>query len=99
MSPQERRAYFIYLDLLQLIENVFLDLDFGNNAKWRHPGNAGWPPDSILGGQKRNSGGLGVAEESYGRPFQTYFSDLVEEQKKSGQLNAEHRFSNFKFEI
>ena len=86
MTQQQRRAYFIYLDLLQLIENVFLDLDFGNNAKWLHPGNAGWSTViKYWAGRKEIQDVWETQKESYGRPFQTYFSDLVEEQKSQNQ--------------
>jgi hypothetical protein len=86
MTQQQRRAYFIYLDLLQLIENVFLDLDFGNNAKWLQPGNAGWRTViEYWAGRKEIQEVWETQKESYGRPFQTYFSDLVEEQKSQNQ--------------
>jgi hypothetical protein len=77
-SDDERRGYFLYLDLLQLIENVFLDLDFANAHKWGHPGNAGWHTVISYWAQQKPIKAIWKDQrESYAKPFRQFFDDLV----------------------
>lgn len=74
----ERSAFFLHLQLLQLIEEVYLDLDFGNQDKWEHPANAGWK-DLILywAGRPAMRAVWKLQRSSYGEPFRTWLDDRV----------------------
>jgi hypothetical protein len=78
VSEEQRCKFFFQLQLLQLIENVFSDLDFASASKWNHPATTGWKRlitywakqpgmNDVWESQKRN----------YGQPFRDCFDDLV----------------------
>jgi hypothetical protein len=78
-SEDQRRGYFLLVDLLQLIENVFLDLDFANAHKWAHPGNAGW--NSVITYWSKQPAIEAVWRNQrlcYAKPFRQFFDDLVQ---------------------
>lgn len=73
-----RRKFFFYLQLLQLIEDVFVDLDFGNAYKWNHPATAGWKRViSYWAAQPEMQEIWESQKENYGQPFNSCFNDLV----------------------
>jgi hypothetical protein len=81
-EEDKRRAWFLCLDLLQLIENVFLDLDFSNANKWRHPGHAGWRTViEYWAGHEAVQKVWETQKDSYAKPFRQFFDDVVAEQK------------------
>ncbi|MGB9123914.1 MAG: hypothetical protein WCE73_25080, partial [Candidatus Angelobacter sp.] len=75
-----RRKFFFYVQLLQLIEDVFVDLEFSSAYRWNHPATAGWKqvlehwadqPDMRDVWEKQ--------KDNYGQPFRDCFDDLVNE--------------------
>ncbi|MBV8436313.1 MAG: patatin-like phospholipase family protein [Silvibacterium sp.] len=77
-SDEQRRKFFFHLQLLQLIEEVFVDLDFASAQKWNHPATEGWR--SLITYWAGQSGMREVWEsqkEGYGQPFRNCFDDLV----------------------
>ena len=78
LSDIERSRFFFHLQLLQFVEQVFLDLDFASAEKWNHPSTAGWR--NLIRHWAIQPGMKTVWEsqkESYGQPFRNYFDDLV----------------------
>jgi hypothetical protein len=82
-SPAEQRhTFFLYLKLLQLIEDVFLDMDFSNAYKWNHPGTAGWKRlITYWAKQPGITEVWAVQKDNYGQPFRDFFDDLVHERQ------------------
>jgi hypothetical protein len=77
-SDEGRRKFFFYVQLLQLIEDVFVDLDLGNAYKWNHPTTAGWKRViSYWAGQPEMKEIWELQKENYGHPFKACFDDLV----------------------
>jgi hypothetical protein len=73
-----RRKFFFYLQLLQLIENVFVDLEFGSAYRWNHPATAGWK--QVLehwADQPQMRDVWEKQKNNYGQPFRDCFNDLV----------------------
>jgi hypothetical protein len=77
-SEQQRRSFFFHLQLLQLVEEVFVDLDLARAEKWDHPASRGWR-DLITywARQPRMREVWESQKESYGQPFRDHFDDLV----------------------
>ena len=77
--PDEQRCkFFFQLQLLQLIENVFSDLDFASASKWNHPATTGWK--RLITYWAKQPGMKDVWESqkgNYGQPFRDCFDDLV----------------------
>ncbi len=62
-SGEQRCMFFFHLQLLQLIEEVFIDLDFASASKWNHPATTGWKRlITLLGQTAGHEGRLGIAE-------------------------------------
>ncbi len=79
-SADGRCRFYFYLQLLQLIEDVFVDLDFGNAYKWNHPATEGWKRViSYWAGQQEMNDVWEEQRENYGQPFRDCFDDLVNE--------------------
>ena len=77
-SDAQRYQFFFHLQLLQLIEEVFVDLDFANASKWNHPATTGWK--RLITYWARQPGMKDVWElqkQDYGQPFRDCFDDLV----------------------
>lgn len=74
----DRAAFFFRLDLLQLMENVFLDLNFANFHNWNHPANAGWHAVfKYWAANKEMQDVWKLQHTSYAKPFQIFFEDLI----------------------
>jgi hypothetical protein len=79
ISDAGRTRFFFYLQLLQLIEDVFVDLDFGNVYKWNHPATQGWRTViSYWATQPEMQEIWELQKGNYGEPFNSGFNDLVE---------------------
>jgi hypothetical protein len=77
-SEEGRRRFYFYLQLLQLIEDVFVDLDFGNAYKWNHPATTGWRTVITYWAQQQEMKAVwDLQKENYGEPFNSCFNDLV----------------------
>jgi hypothetical protein len=77
-SEDGRCRFFFYLQLLQLIEDVFVDLDFGNAYKWNHPATAGWKRVISYWACRQEIKEIWeLQKENYGQPFNACFNDLV----------------------
>jgi Patatin-like phospholipase len=87
-----REAFFFCLDLFELIESVFVDLDLASKHSWNHPGNAGWKTDiKHWAGQPSIKNVWQTQKANYGISFQHFFSDLVNEQTPSEKKSADER--------
>ena len=77
-SDDGRRKFFFYLQLLQLIEDVFVDLDFANAYKWNHLSTAGWKSVITYWAQQKDVEDVWQSQKNnYGQPFRDCFNDLV----------------------
>jgi hypothetical protein len=73
-----RREFFFYLQLLQLIEDVFVDLEFGSAYRWNHPSTAGWKKViEHWARQQRLREVWEKQKDNYGQPFHDCFADLI----------------------
>jgi hypothetical protein len=83
----ERKAFFFWLDLIQLAENIFLDLNLADKAVWDHPIYAGWKGVfEYWAKQDRLQKVWDSQRENYGQAFKYFFDDLTQydlRQKKS----------------
>jgi Patatin-like phospholipase len=77
-----RRKFYFYLQLLQLIEDVFVDLDFGSAYKWNHPTTKGWRTVIQYWAKRPEMKEVWEKQkENYGQPFHACFDDLVNHDK------------------
>jgi hypothetical protein len=84
-----RESFFFCLDLLELMETVFRDLDLASEYSWHHPGNAGWKRNLEYWAQQESIGNVWKAQKrNYSTPFQDFFDDLVNQRSRSRE---EHR--------
>ncbi|HWZ44984.1 MAG TPA: patatin-like phospholipase family protein [Candidatus Saccharimonadales bacterium] len=76
----DRAAFFFRLDLLQLMENVFMDLNFANFHNWNHPSNAGWNTVFRYWAAKPEMQEVWKLQcDSYSKLFQIFFNDLIKD--------------------
>lgn len=86
-----RRKFFFYLQLLQLIEDVFVDLDFGSAYKWNHPATEGWRTIIQYWAERPEMAEVWeLQKENYGQPFRACFDDLVKGQIRARSMTAIH---------
>jgi Patatin-like phospholipase len=79
-----RRKFFFYLQLLQLIEDVFVDLELGSAYRWNHPATAGWKQViEHWAGQPKMKDVWEKQKDNYGQPFRDCFNDLVKMPKSN----------------
>jgi hypothetical protein len=77
-SDEGRRKFFFYLQLIQLIEDVFVDLDFANAYKWNHLSTAGWKSVITYWAHQKDVEDVWQSQKNnYGQPFRDCFNDLV----------------------
>lgn len=77
-SDVRRRKFFFHLQLLQLIEEVFVDLEFASAEKWNHPATEGWKRLIKYWAEQPDMKEIWESQkESYGQPFRNWFDDLV----------------------
>lgn len=85
----DREAVFFWLELIQLAENIFIDLNLADEKVWEHPAYAGWKRvfeywasrpalQAVWGVRKKDVPRAGQAE-NYGKAFRDFFDDLIEE--------------------
>jgi hypothetical protein len=84
-SEERRKAFYACLDLIQLMQNVYTDLRFGNLADRLNPNNAGWKHVfEHWAGQDIFQETWKVAKDTYNPLFQEFFQNLC----KAPGLNA-----------
>jgi hypothetical protein len=84
-----RESFFFCLDLLELMETVFRDLNLASEYSWNHPGNAGWKRNLEYWAQQASIENVWKAQKrNYSTPFQDFFDDLVNQR---GHSPKEHR--------
>lgn len=84
-----REAVFFWLELIQLAENIFLDLNLADEQIWKHPVYAGWrrvfrywasrPALQAVWGKRQSDGTRTGQADNYGKAFRDFFDDLIEE--------------------
>jgi hypothetical protein len=77
-SPANRHKFFFYMQLLQLMEDVFVDLDFASAQKWNHPATAGWRRVITYWAEREEIKSVWEKQKNtFGQPFRDCFDDLV----------------------
>lgn len=77
-NEKGRSKFFFYLQLLQLIEDVFVDLEFGSAYRWNHPATQGWRTVIKYWATRPEMKEVWKLQEmNYGQPFHDCFDDLV----------------------
>jgi hypothetical protein len=86
-AQPEREAIFFWLELIQLAENIFVDLNLADEEVWKHPAYAGWrrvfkywasrPALQAVWGIKQKDGTRAGQAENYGKAFRNFFDDLI----------------------
>jgi len=87
-AQPDREAVFFWLELIQLAENIFVDLNLADEQVWKHPAYAGWrrvfkywasrPALQEVWGVKKKDGTRTGQAENYGKAFRDFFDDLIE---------------------
>lgn len=90
-SDDGRRKFFFYLQLLQLIEDVFVDLEFGSSYRWDHPATEGWRTIIQYWAEQPEMKEVWEKQkDNYGQPFRACFEDLVKGQNGARAMTAIH---------
>lgn len=72
-ASQRRTTFFAAHQLLQLMENVYLDLNLDSDADWRHADNSGWNQlFQVWGGSRLLRDVWQLSSETYGRRFAAF---------------------------
>ena len=96
-TPEEKRKqFYFWLDLIQLMEDIFVDLNLADKNMWDHPRYAGWKRlFTYWAGQKglqevwddrgqtENTKAKGQ-RQNYGKAFRYFLDDLITEAKNPG---------------
>jgi hypothetical protein len=78
-NSKYRESFFFCLDLFELIESVFFDLNLASEHSWNHPGNAGWKRNFEYWAHQPSIRNVWRAQkQNYGTSFQDFFNDLVD---------------------
>jgi hypothetical protein len=87
-EQHDREAVFFWLELIQLAENIFVDLNLGDEQVWKHPAYAGWrrvfkywasrQALQDVWRVKQVDGTITGQAENYGKAFADFFDDLIE---------------------
>ncbi len=80
-APNSREGRYLCTDFLQLMENVYLDLELDDPTQRDHPANFGWltlfrkwaVSDPFMDAWR-------IAKDTYGKPFQEFYQGLVDEE-------------------
>jgi hypothetical protein len=73
----QRELFLFHLDLLELMKNIFFDLNFTSEYCWNHPANAGWKRIFEYWAKQESLKIVWEAHKtSYSAPFQNFFDDL-----------------------
>lgn len=83
-----RQAVFFWLEIIQLAENIFVDLNLADEQIWEHPAYAGWKRVFTYWASqgtlqnvwrvKNPDGTTSGQAENYGKAFRDFFDDLIE---------------------
>ncbi len=96
--PEEiaREEFYFWLDLIQLAENVFIDLNLADKHLWEHPTYAGW--NRLFRYWARNKtlrriwGSKDHPDEGqrkiFGKAFQNFFDGLIEQAEGGTEAQA-----------
>ncbi len=89
-APNTREGRYRCISFLQLVENVYLDLQLDDPIQRDHPHNAGW---LTLFRQWAVSDAFrdawAIAEETYGKRFQEFYKGLIDQE--SGRIKGTWR--------
>jgi hypothetical protein len=81
VNSAERETFFFCLDLLELVETVFFDLNLSSEHSWNHPGNSGWKRDFEYWAQQKSIKNTWQAQQlNFSTAFRNFFDDLVNQQ-------------------
>ena len=74
MSPStERKAFYQTQQMMRLMENVFMDLDFDVERNWKKPDNAGWHELFLKWGSSQTlQAAWEKSQSSYNQRFQLF---------------------------
>jgi hypothetical protein len=78
LPDDDRMAFFFRINMLQLMENVFLDLNFANFHNWNHPSNEGWHNVFVHWANDKGIREIWRNQKfSYAQPFRIFLDDLI----------------------
>jgi len=81
LNSADRETFFFCLELLELVETVFFDLNLSSEHSWNHPGNAGWKRDFEYWAQQTSIKNTWQAQRlNFSTAFRNFFDDLVNQQ-------------------